>query len=639
MSQELLFSNLDTTVAQKSATDSPFGPQNSIPEISAEENRSESSVTFEDMDNDGDLDIVVSPNNGQADYWLRNDLGQSAEKAFTSSVFKGITPTTVAFGDLDNDGNQDMVIGHTYGAKIFHNNAEGEIKTVSTLLDTPRTIFLEDVNQDGQTDIVIRDSRSLVVIQGALGTFGTTVMAWPNLGDSALLAIGNFDLTNATLEIITLDANTGYIGMVTSQDHSWQALQTISEVSVSTFIIADLNFDGYDDIYMEDENGNIVWLEGDGTGNLVYHDSDSFMVADTGDDYIIEYTDSDDAIIISEGSDEDLVDDVSDDALVDDALIADVEYIELTLEEIESTLDELGFTSDVTNADPMEVSDTPPPEDETLDYSDSDEGVHVELPHHPPPSPFGPDPEMIDHLIGSDFADELHGNEMANELFGRDGSDKLFGEDGHDKLFGGNGMDLLFGGNGNDFLAGQEGNDLLFGDNGNDTLFGGHGRDILFGHLGNDILHGGEGDDFLSGGDGDDFLYGGMGRDSLVGDQGRDIFHFKSAMEGGDEIRGFEKDGDLLTFEFGSRILHGVKGPYSGVLADTEGEAFVVERTGQFTCKLYYDADTSVAGDEQLLADIEFIHPHEDPNAPDASLDFAGDDDGPTLDIDDIAIV
>jgi len=616
MSEERLFSKLDNVTPHRNMTDVPPGTESSAPD-SGTDSLADSAVTFKDMDNDGDLDIVVSPHNGQSDYWLANDLGSAADVIFSQPAFATIIPTAIAVGDVDNDGTQDMVIGHLSGAKVFHNNGDWDMKTVSSVLHHPNTIYLEDVNQDGQTDIVVRDSRELTLIQGVLGTFGAMIMTWPNLGDSSLLAIGNFDITNSTLEILTLDANTGCIGMVTSDSNSWQAIQTVSSVEVSSFIIADLNFDGYDDIYIEDGEGNIVWMEGDGTGDLIYHEDDSLLIAGTDeiDDEII-LSESGNDIVISEGADPD-TENVETDDLSEDMLAEDVNYIELTLNDLEGTLAQLDLTTGVLDLSPMDNPNDMPPPEETWDYSGSDKGVNTDLDNGPPPPPrhlFGPDPEMVKHLIGSAFDDYLHGDNQANKLIGGEGRDKLFGGDGHDSLLGGDGQDLLFGENGNDFMAGQRGDDLLFGDFGNDTMFGGEGKDILFGHTGKDILHGGIGNDFLSGGEDDDFLYGGLGRDTMVGDHGRDIFHYKSVQEGGDIIRGFENGKDMLTFEFGSRTLHKVISPYDGDLG-IEGDGFIMERTGEFSCRLYYDKDTSAAGDEWLIAEIEGMPAPED--APD----------------------
>ncbi len=80
------------------------------------------------------------------------------------------------------------------------------------------------------------------------------------------------------------------------------------------------------------------------------------------------------------------------------------------------------------------------------------------------------------------------------------------------------------GGNGIDTLTGNAGPDYLDGGNGNDTLLGGAGNDTLLGDLG------------------DDLLVGGTGADTLTGGLGVDTFRFAIADS---PLAGFDKITDL----------------------------------------------------------------------------------------------
>lgn len=124
--------------------------------------------------------------------------------------------------------------------------------------------------------------------------------------------------------------------------------------------------------------------------------------------------------------------------------------------------------------------------------------------------------------------------------------EKLVGTLRNDKLVGDRRNNRLMGGGGNDTLDGGVGNDWLFGDAGNDKLNGSVGNDHLFGGLGDDLLEGGAGNDHLNGGAGDDILFGGQGRDLMVGGAGKDTFRYSSLKEGGDLIRDFNVQQDLI---------------------------------------------------------------------------------------------
>ena len=150
----------------------------------------------------------------------------------------------------------------------------------------------------------------------------------------------------------------------------------------------------------------------------------------------------------------------------------------------------------------------------------------------------------VENIIGSAHDDELVGDGFANRLYGADGDDVLRGGAGDDVLEGGAGADEMDGGAGTDWLSyegsdtavsvrlwdGQAGRghaegdtfsgienirgsvygDLLSGDARANRLRGGAGNDQMWGGSGNDVLDGGPGADRFYGGPGVDWItYGG----------------------------------------------------------------------------------------------------------------------------------
>lgn len=187
-----------------------------------------------------------------------------------------------------------------------------------------------------------------------------------------------------------------------------------------------------------------------------------------------------------------------------------------------------------------------------------------------------------DVLVGGAGRDVLDGGPGNDRLFGKDGGDTLSGGDGHDRLVGGPQRDRLDGGAGNDRLEGRRHPDTLTGGLGNDTLDGGprldsivetsgsflltdaaltsgsytdqvtgieaasltgtpgndtldtrgfSGNVQLFGGAGNDVLLSGPRIDLLDGGSGDDTLRGGTGADSLSGGDGRDVLEGDNGLD------------------------------------------------------------------------------------------------------------
>lgn len=572
-------------------------------------------ITFEDMDNDGDRDMVVTPASGQAEYWLANELGNDAEQIFGRAPFASITPTAMALGDLDDDGRPDMVVGHDSGIKIFYSDAHGPAAKLN-LHNVPRTIFLEDVDRDGQTDIVVRDSNGLTLFTHAAGGFGSVMMSWANLGDSSLMAIGDMDLTNTTLEILTLNANTGLLSMITHDAMAWQAIQTVCDVEVSSFIVADMNFDGMDDIFIGDEDGNIVWLENDGLGNLTIHasyDPLAFNSQEFLDNIFETYSASYVETIISAGT-------AAEDYATEEELTYSLEQdTDLALDVVsqigDSVFDSETFISFLNTL--MSHPTTPPSEDSTPPL-DGEDPANSDL---PPPPLTADDESQIENTIKTlnPLLDLIQCNELDNFIKAHGGDDIIFGGQGEDTILGGNGMDIIIGEQDNDFLAGQRGTDFLFGGKGNDIIMGGMGNDVLYGNDGEDILFGGDGDDILFGGNGNGILCGGRGKDEMIGDRGREVFHYTSTEEGGDIIHNFDGKNDSLSFEFGTRVLLNVMGPYTGDL-DMDGSAFIWEHTDDHSGRLYYDADTNMAGDEILIAEIDLSGDHTDFSVDDITI-------------------
>ncbi len=207
---------------------------------------------------------------------------------------------------------------------------------------------------------------------------------------------------------------------------------------------------------------------------------------------------------------------------------------------------------------------------DTLDYSDSPEGVQVNLGDATQSTSapikgaagtgFGGHAEgdtfqNFEKVIGSAFDDFVYGaagmNEVdlgaGNDTFDNDAplvSDNLvFLGAGNDVARTGAGDDLVDAGSGNDWVQGEDGADRLFGGEGGDLLLGGNGADqldggadadALFGGADGDTLRGGSGNDLLSGGSGDDVLEGGAGNDLLLGGDGDNLFRF--GPDGGEDL-------------------------------------------------------------------------------------------------------
>lgn len=130
--------------------------------------------------------------------------------------------------------------------------------------------------------------------------------------------------------------------------------------------------------------------------------------------------------------------------------------------------------------------------------------------------------------------DLVYGNLETDTLYGEAGNDTIYGGQNDGPIDAGSAIDPPRQRYGTEYIYGGDGNDVLYGNYGSDVIDAGHGDDRVFGGQDNDTLLGGAGADVLLGNRGDDVMYGGAGYDT---------FRFGSALQGNDIIQDFEVGG------------------------------------------------------------------------------------------------
>lgn len=174
---------------------------------------------------------------------------------------------SIAFGDVDNDGDLDLVMAGSGYFKIFKNNGAGTFNETQNL--TPgislSSIALGDIDHDGYLDIVMTGN-------GASRYFKT----YKNIGNgffsehqdlapgvqNGSLALGDIN-HDGDLDLIMTgyDGASYYFNSYTNNNGWFSLCQTIGPgVQDSSTALADINKDGAPDVLMSGYNGSSLYL-------------------------------------------------------------------------------------------------------------------------------------------------------------------------------------------------------------------------------------------------------------------------------------------------------------------------------------------------------------------------------------------
>ncbi len=128
-------------------------------------------VALFDYDNDGYLDIYVSNGPGSPNSLYHNLLGRTGVLQFEDVATQaGVAATAqdssgVCFGDIDNDGYEDLYVTGIGGPNIlFHNNGNGTFSDITAAAGVGGGNFnhsgcaMADFNGDGLLDIVVSNT-------------------------------------------------------------------------------------------------------------------------------------------------------------------------------------------------------------------------------------------------------------------------------------------------------------------------------------------------------------------------------------------------------------------------------------------------------------------------------------------------
>jgi len=212
------------------------------------------SVALGDLDGDGDLDIVsANSDDDTVSLLLGNGDGTFAAQ---SAFAVGDGPESVALGDLDGDGNLDIVSANSDDdtVSLLLGNGDGTFATQSTFpagsVDSyPFCVALGDLDEDGNLDIVTanRDSSNVSVLPGmGDGTFAPQSTFAVGNGPYSV-ALGDLD-GDGDLDIVSANAWSNTVSVLLGNGHGTFAAQSIFPVGGGPWSVALGDLDGDDNL-------------------------------------------------------------------------------------------------------------------------------------------------------------------------------------------------------------------------------------------------------------------------------------------------------------------------------------------------------------------------------------------------------
>lgn len=170
---DIILPILSTTMWYENDSNGNFSSSNTL-----EETNGTSSIFrfISDMDQDGDGDIVkIRPSQGQV--YVRNNDGNGNFSVSQLAVIIGNQLSYITMNDIDNDGDDDLLYAYNENNIAWRaNNGDGtfgEEHFVATIYGTPFIIDITDVNNDGSKDIVtfLEDAGLIIGDGGAMNWY------------------------------------------------------------------------------------------------------------------------------------------------------------------------------------------------------------------------------------------------------------------------------------------------------------------------------------------------------------------------------------------------------------------------------------------------------------------------------------
>jgi uncharacterized repeat protein (TIGR01451 family) len=215
-----------------------------------------SAVRLTDLDNDGDVDAVEANRlhwngfyyiNGWNRVWFNDGTG-----VFTrdSQIIGNSNSDAIAVGDLDNDGDPDLISDDGSTLRIWSNNGTGQFfdsgQTLGTNSYAIMSIEVGDMNDDGNLDIIVgRNGNNEVLLNDGTGSFSASGQLFPGTYDYPV-SLGDLNGDGHLDAFFATDLHEGY-SQIWLNDGTGQLYgtgQSLADNGSNAVVLGDVDGDG-----------------------------------------------------------------------------------------------------------------------------------------------------------------------------------------------------------------------------------------------------------------------------------------------------------------------------------------------------------------------------------------------------------
>ncbi|GAB4020025.1 FG-GAP-like repeat-containing protein [Spirosoma koreense] len=181
------------------------------------------SVALGDVDGDGDLDLVTANSfSDNVSVRLNDGTGNFTPPAITPEIVVGSNPVSVALGDVDGDGDLDLLTANgSSTVSVRLNNGLGNftapaINPEPGVGNYPSSVALGDVDGDGDLDLLTANGSSTVSVRlnnGSGNFIPPAINPEPGVGSGPYsVALGDVD-GDGDLDLLTANSNSASVSV------------------------------------------------------------------------------------------------------------------------------------------------------------------------------------------------------------------------------------------------------------------------------------------------------------------------------------------------------------------------------------------------------------------------------------------